>query len=52
MSYNFTTTPYDELTAADRKRGHKLQLKDQLTDIQAAFKGVLEARAELILKQP
>ena len=47
MSYNFTTTPYDELTAADKKRVHKLQLKDQLTDIQAAFKGVLEARAEL-----
>ena len=47
MTYNLTTTPYDELTAADKKKVHKLQLKDQLTEIQAAFKGVLEARAEL-----
>ncbi len=42
--YNFTTTPYDELTQADKKRYHKLQLKDQLAELQTIFKGALETK--------
>jgi len=44
MTYNFSTTPYDELTQADKKRYHKLQLKDQLAELQTIFKGVLETK--------
>lgn len=47
MSYNFTTANYDELTQADKKRYHRLQLKDQLAEIQSTMKGVLSAREEL-----
>lgn len=44
MTYNFSTTPYDELTQADKKRYHKLQLKEQLAELQTIFKGVLETK--------
>jgi ElaB/YqjD/DUF883 family membrane-anchored ribosome-binding protein len=46
MSYNFTTANYDELTQADKKRYYKLQLKDQLAELQSIFKSVLATRIQ------
>jgi len=46
MSYNFTTTPYDELTQADKKRVHKLQLKDNLSELQTILRTVLDTKAQ------
>lgn len=47
MTYSFNTTPYEELTTADKKRYHRLQIKDRLAEIKSAFSGVLAAREEL-----